>query len=55
MVSKKQDSSVNSNTYEETFKLYKMGKSIDEIVNLRKLSKNTIEGHYIKLYKRRRY
>lgn len=51
MVSKKQDSSVNSNTYEETFKLYKMGKSIDEIVNLRKLSKNTIEGHYIKLYK----
>ncbi|MFZ5986970.1 MAG: helix-turn-helix domain-containing protein [Bacillota bacterium] len=40
---------VKTDTYEETYNLYKEGLSIDEIADARGLKKSTILGHFVKL------
>jgi uncharacterized protein YpbB len=42
--------SAKAETFKETLDLFSSGKSISQIVKIRELSNNTVEGHIVRLY-----
>lgn len=42
---------VKATTYDKTFELYELGRSIEDIARLRQLSKSTIYSHFVQLVK----